>query len=95
MIAEMKLSYHGHGTLFLQGRLADSYPEHSLPLRKRLSYVGVNNPESGASPPALIIKSAYKENISPPAPCLLRPGVIRHTSHPAHCLAYCLAKEKG
>ena len=81
--------------MFLQGRLADSYPEHSLPLRKRLSYVGVNNPESGAPPPTPSIKSAYRENISPPAPCLLRPGVIRHTSHPAHCLAYCLARGKG
>ena len=53
--------------LLLQGRLADSYPEHSLPLRKRVSYVGV-------SPPAPSIKSVYRENISPPAPCLLRPG---------------------
>ena len=58
------------------------------PLRKRVSYVGV-------SPPAPSIKSVYRENISPPAPCLLRPGVIRHTSHPAHCLAYCLVKDKG
>ena len=87
MIAEMKLSHHGT-TLLLQGRLADSYPEHSLPLRKRVSYVGV-------SPPAPSIKSVYREKIFPPAPCLLRPGVIRHTSHPAHCLAYCLAREKG
>ena len=70
--------------MFVQGRLAYSYPEHSLPLRKRLSYVGINN-----TPPA-----PSMENISPPAPCLVRPGVIRHTSHPAHCLAYCLARAK-
>ena len=94
MIVEMKLSHHGT-TLLLQGRLADSYPEHSLPLRKRVSYVGVTNLESGVSTPAPSIKSVYRENISTPAPCLVRPGVIRHTSHPAHCLAYCLAREKG